>query len=543
MGQALYRKYRSKALAEIVGQDHITTTLSRALADGQLAHAYLFTGPRGTGKTSIARILAHQINDLPYTDESIHLDIIEIDAASNRRIDEIRDLRDKIHIAPTSAKYKVYIIDEVHMLTKEAFNALLKTLEEPPAHVIFILATTELHKVPDTIVSRTQRFTFKPVEQSRVVQHLRSIADQESIDIDDEALSLVADHGGGSFRDSISLLDQLRNSPDKPVSADTVRLVLGVPKLAATEALLAAVLSGQSAAVMQQLRDLQEQGFAAPQIAAQLYDLCKARLLNDTSSGGQVLPFMEHLLSVSGASDTALQLELVCLQACFAGQATPAVVASSPAIESSSPAPPAKSQASSITPPTQVAPTPPPPAASPSQAPAAAPEPVQKAAPNPPTPEPLDTSESTEPEPAVPEPSVNTPAPSSGSFDLAHWPSVLGEAKNHNNTLYGVLRMAHPSVEGNKLILAFAFPFHQKRINDSKHKAFISDAVMKVCGQAIHIEVIVDKTKGSTPTAYEADDNPPPPIAPPADLAVASTAPSVPDVNSVMAVFGGGEVL
>src|SRR4249920_1372704 len=145
MGQALYRTYRSKKLSEIVGQEHITTALDHALKNDTISHAYLFTGPRGVGKTSVARILAHEINGLPYDESRQHLDIIEIDAASNRRIDEIRDLRDKVHIAPSSAKYKVYIIDEVHMLTKEAFNALLKTLEEPPTHAVFILATTETH--------------------------------------------------------------------------------------------------------------------------------------------------------------------------------------------------------------------------------------------------------------------------------------------------------------------------------------------------------------------------------------------------------------
>ena len=137
MGQALYRKYRSKKLSELIGQEHVTKALATALKDNHVSHAYLFTGPRGVGKTSVARIVAHEINGLPYTDDSTHLDIIEIDAASNRRIDEIRELRERVNIAPSSARYKVYIIDEVHMLTKEAFNALLKTLEEPPAHVVF----------------------------------------------------------------------------------------------------------------------------------------------------------------------------------------------------------------------------------------------------------------------------------------------------------------------------------------------------------------------------------------------------------------------
>src|ERR1700751_3862934 len=184
MGQVLYRKYRPKGLSDIVGQEHITTTLQHALKNGTISHAYLFTGPRGVGKTSIARILAHEINDLPYTDDSIHLDIIEIDAASNRRIDEIRDLRERVAIAPTSAKYKVYIIDEVHMLTREAFNALLKTLEEPPAHCIFILATTEAHKLPETIVSRTQRFEFRPVTTDAAASYLETMAKKEKLNID-----------------------------------------------------------------------------------------------------------------------------------------------------------------------------------------------------------------------------------------------------------------------------------------------------------------------------------------------------------------------
>src|SRR5271165_2197741 len=191
MGQALYRKYRSKSLNDVLGQEHVTTTLLHALKQGQISHAYLFTGPRGVGKTSVARILAHEINNLPYTDDSMHIDIIEIDAASNRRIDEIRDLRDKVRIAPTSAKYKVYIIDEVHMLTKEAFNALLKTLEEPPDHVIFILATTEAHKLPETILSRCQRFDLRRIPAALITKHLAEIAKDLNVPCDDEVLTLI----------------------------------------------------------------------------------------------------------------------------------------------------------------------------------------------------------------------------------------------------------------------------------------------------------------------------------------------------------------
>jgi DNA polymerase-3 subunit gamma/tau len=163
MGQALYRKYRPREFNDVAGQAHIITTLMKAIETNKISHAYLFTGPKGVGKTSVARILAHLVNGLNYDDDQSDIDIIEIDAASNRRIDEIRELRERVYIAPAMSKYKVYIIDEVHMLTKEAFNALLKTLEEPPEHVIFILATTDTHKLPETIISRTQRFTFRPI--------------------------------------------------------------------------------------------------------------------------------------------------------------------------------------------------------------------------------------------------------------------------------------------------------------------------------------------------------------------------------------------
>ena len=278
MSQALYRKYRSKKLSEIVGQAHITRLLERALKRGAVAHAYLLTGPRGVGKTSIARILAHEINNLPYTDESTHLDIIEIDAASNNSVEDIRDLRDKVQIAPVSAPKKVYIIDEVHMLSKSAFNALLKTLEEPPEHVVFILATTDADKLPATILSRVQRFNFRLISEADVVAHLRTIAEAERIKIDDDALRLIAEQGQGSFRDSISLLDQLQHVADGAITAQLIEESLGLASAHDIDMLLTAAKTGDIAAIVQQLDTMEHSGVPAPIVTEQIarYIRCHA---------------------------------------------------------------------------------------------------------------------------------------------------------------------------------------------------------------------------------------------------------------------------
>lgn len=268
--KSLYRKYRPLRLDDVVGESQVTGPLSNALKLKKISHAYLFTGPRGTGKTSVARIFAHDVNGFSYELEDDYTDIVEIDGASNRGIDDIREIREKAMIKPTLGKYKIYIIDEVHMLTREAFNALLKTLEEPPQHVIFIMATTDLNKVPATILSRAQVYNFKLVPPDVVLKHLEDVCKKEDINIDADALKIIVRRGGGSFRDSLSLLDQISTLSSDEITKDMVEKAIGLPEDTKIDELLENYSLGDITRITTVLKELFEYGVRAELVAGEI---------------------------------------------------------------------------------------------------------------------------------------------------------------------------------------------------------------------------------------------------------------------------------
>ncbi|GAC1390870.1 MAG: DNA polymerase III subunit gamma/tau [Candidatus Saccharimonadales bacterium] len=486
MGQALYRKYRSKSLDEVVGQEHITTTLKNAISKNKISHAYLFTGPKGVGKTSVARILAYEINNIAYDEHATHLDIIEIDAASNRRIDEIRELRDKIFIAPSLAKYKVYIIDEVHMLTKEAFNALLKTLEEPPAHAVFILATTESHKLPETIISRTQRFTFKPIDDVQALKHLQSIAKKESIDIDTKALQQIVRHGNGSFRDSISLLDQLSSREEK-VTLETVETTLGIAPKDKINDLKQLIGNGSPAEILTILDSLQDQGYECAQISRQLSKVLRDDIIFNTltMSLENVTFLLDKLLYIPASIDPKTSLELVLFKF---------------ALESKQP-----TQEDNIF--------------------SVMPDPKKT----------VDTNKiETLPAnaivadivPAKKEPIVSETITTQPPFVHESWQLVLEAIKKKHNTLYSVIRMGVATIDKNEVTISFKFPFHQKRINDAKNKQIIANLITELTGNNVSITCVLDKTTEVLPPKKA-----PKPVE------------SNSNLETINNIFGGSEVL
>lgn len=447
MREALYRKHRPKRLDDVVGQPHITKTLQNAIDSNRISHGYLFAGPRGVGKTSVARILAHQINDFTYdSNNSNILDIVEIDAASNRRIDEIRELRDKIHTAPVSGKYKVYIIDEVHMLTKEAFNALLKTLEEPPEHVVFILATTEIHKVPETIISRTQHFTFRSVESESVIAHLDTIANQEGISIDRASLELIANYGQGSFRDSIGLLDQLSSLPE--INEDSVNTLLGLPPHRLVRDISEALHNNKLTDLISLLDQSRSSGISANHLSSALIDYMKKEL--DNSLSEETIALALKLLNTSSSTDPDRYLELILIDYIVNRTVvnTPAQKSYTDANESK----PNKDTSNAD----------------------------------------IDTKSLSKSKISSKQNVVSQETDEPVSLDEESWNKILSELKKQYNTLYGIARMGRTEINNNTLTIYVRFPFHQKRLKEDKNAKIIHKVASQIIGSSVKINIQID---------------------------------------------------
>jgi DNA polymerase-3 subunit gamma/tau len=441
---ALYRKYRSAGFDEVVGQQHVVKTLTNAIKNGKHSHAYLLTGPRGVGKTTIARIIAKDVNGLKKVDViSEYLDIIEIDGASNRGIDEIRSLREKVQVAPAKLQYKIYIIDEVHMLTKEAFNALLKTLEEPPPHVIFIFATTDVHKLPDTIISRTQRFDFRPIAKDEMVKHLRFIADQENILITDEALALIAQLSKGGFRDAISLLDQVSVS-DGEIGVETISDFTGIQDSSVIENILVLLKDKKTKEVILAIQDLINSGVDVGLFLQQMLEYVQLELVDSAKfSHDFLIELAENLhwaqSNMRHSSSPELVLQIGLLRSSRAPR--------------------------------------------PQQHEATQPAPEQKH-------EKVIEAQKVE-SPGEPQPKSEQKGSKSNEDLLIKSLSVI---KHYNNSLFAVLKGAEVKVDNDEVNIACRFSFHKDRILEQRNSSLIEKAFSKVYGKSMHIVVKVDNS-------------------------------------------------
>lgn len=446
MSQALYRKYRSRSLDEVLGQDHVTNILRRALEQGKIAHAYLLTGPRGVGKTSVARILAHEINQLPYDEEASHLDIIEIDAASNNGVDDIRMLREKAQVAPVSATKKIYIIDEVHMLSKPAFNALLKTLEEPPAHIVFILATTDVDKLPATILSRVQQFYFRPISVEVMTRQLMNIAKQEGFRIDEAAAQMIAERSNGGFRDSISLLDQLSPlaSAEQPLSAEQVAAHLGLSSHDVIKELIDTYRQQDPQAALTTLQRLEQQGADPLITTAQLLNELRAIIHQQP----EMVELIQQLIEVTKHPHPDLKLLTIFT----------ATSAKSPAIE---------------------------PKASPivEKKPAT---PAKKPTPSPPKEEPTPPEEKPAASPKKKSSNEQTPT----SLD---WNAVVSEVKSKSLALATLLQACTWAIDEATLTIYAGNGFTKKKLDDAKNRPLLTEAIENVCGTELDVTIIGKK--------------------------------------------------
>lgn len=484
MSQALYRKYRSRSLDEVLGQDHVTNILRRALEQGKIAHAYLLTGPRGVGKTSVARILAHEINQLPYDEEVSHLDIIEIDAASNNGVDDIRALREKAQVAPVSAPKKIYIIDEVHMLSKPAFNALLKTLEEPPAHVVFILATTDADKLPATILSRVQQFFFHPISVDVMAHQLMAIAEKEGFAIEADAARLIAERSRGGFRDGISMLDQLSAlaSADKPLSASDVAQYLGLSAAETLENLLELYQQRAAPEILNLLGELEKTGTDPVVLSHQLLSLLRARL----HQRPELITLVKQLIEVDRHPHPDLKLLTIFMDngeqvtdtspELISPLASPKTTAKPPATISKSPVEAPESPVAI------------------SEVPAPAAQPAENSPKTIPKQE--QTNGSADKTAADAAPAGSQPAPDSSPDSTAtdiDWDKIIALAKEQSFAIATLLQKCGWRRDGNTLTLYVGNAFNKKKLDNAKNRPLIATIVQQVTGTELDIATIGQK--------------------------------------------------